>query len=134
MTRLATSFKRFDKAIADAARAVPNELLSVFHRKIALDALTGIVDNNPVLTGQSRGNWQVSNGSPVEGILNTTDKDGARTKANGNAIINQSTPFGVIYITNNLPYIIPLEEGSSGKAPEGMVAITLDRLSEIRVL
>ena len=37
----------------------------------------------------------------------------------------------VIYLTNNLPYAVPLEEGYSKQAPAGMVALTVQDFQSV---
>ncbi len=130
MTRLniATTLPKFNNQVNAFAKTLLNEQLPAFTQKLAFDILAGVVEETPVLTGRARGNWQVSLGSPIESALEIMDQNGEITKAKGNAIIEKMKPFGVVYITNNLPYIEFLEEGTSDKAPDGMVAITLDRL------
>lgn len=129
MTRLASSAAAFDKAVKTFSDNVVGLDLPTFHKKLALDALTGIVLNTPVLTGRARGNWQVSINQPIETMVDKEDRGGNSTISAGSVVINNANPFSVIYITNNLPYILFLEEGSSSKAPGGMVAITLERLT-----
>ncbi len=38
--------------------------------------------------------------------------------------------FQIVYIANNVNYIIYLEDGTSKQAPEGMVAITMQELAD----
>jgi hypothetical protein len=70
-----------------------------------------ITAGTPVDTGRARANWFVSEGAPrLETTESTTPAQ--RPKLEGRT---------VIYITNSLPYIVPLEYGHSGQAPHGMV-------------
>jgi hypothetical protein len=75
--------------------------------------------------GRLRGNWQVESGKPASGTKGI-DPTGSLTIAAGtaNALRNR---LGVpLFITNNLPYAIPVEHGHSQiQAPAGMVRITL---------
>ena len=105
-----------------------DHLVVLVQQKIALQILEGVVNMNPVLTGRSRGNWQVTIGSPASSEINVTDKDGGATITSGSQIIQTITELGAVYITNNVPYIIELEKGTSTQAPQGMVQVTLDRL------
>jgi hypothetical protein len=99
--------------------------VSALARRIELEALKGIVQKTPVDTGRARGNWQVTEGSPAAGTLESVDRSGGPTISKGTGEILAAKPFGKIWITNNLPYIGVLEDGSSLQAPAGMVALTL---------
>ncbi len=100
-------------------------------KKLAFQILEGIVNMTPVDTGRARGNWQVTIGAPSAAVdENRFDKAGGGTISAGAAVISSLTDLGAIYITNNLPYILPLERGHSQRqAPSGMVQVTLDRVS-----
>jgi hypothetical protein len=111
-----------------ASQLLPDQVQAL-GRKIALDALTGVVFLTPVDTGRAKGNWQVSLDVPAEGVVDVIDRSGLQTISRGQSVIAQATRFPtVIWITNNLPYIDELENGSSTQAPNGMVAVTLERL------
>ncbi len=130
-------------------------------RKIALDALTRIVEKTPVDTGRARGNWQVS---PIQPILTELDlgfssparvvgrgkkftKQRQRNKTAsqrlnaqqaaqlalkaGQAVIESQGRVTVLYITDNVPYILFLENGSSRQAPQGMVKLTAQELTSM---
>lgn len=94
-------------------------------RKLALDALRGIIFKSPVDTGRFRGNWNTSLGGADLTVTESTDKGGNTTFMRGSQIVARVDPFGTIFIANNLPYAEKLEEGSSKQAPAGMVAITI---------
>jgi len=95
-------------------------------RKIALGVFRGVELKTPVKTGRARGNWQVTTGSPASGTVDATDPSGGRVLGE---IASKCTAWdpktGAIYLTNNLPYIERLENGSSTQAPSGMVAVTI---------
>lgn len=115
----------------DTRRVAKNidRLVILVQQKVALQLLTGVVNMTPVLTGRARGNWQVTIGAPTTAAVERTDKDGGPTISEGSATIQSITTLGTIYLTNNLPYIVELEKGSSKQAPQGMVQVTLDRVS-----
>ena len=107
-----------------------------FKEKIGCDCFAGIVKRTPVDTGRARGNWMVSLGSAVEAVVDSgpTISDGQSTPSalinQGMSTISKSKPGQDIVISNNLPYIVRLEEGHSKQAPTGMVAHTLARVSK----
>ncbi|MEK9721878.1 MAG: hypothetical protein VW405_00155 [Rhodospirillaceae bacterium] len=104
-------------------KTVP-EKLTTLHRKIALQALEGVVNRTPVDTGRARGNWQTTTGRPAIGEVAGTDQDGGSTVAAGLVPLAGLEPFSSVWITNNVPYIEELEHGSSAQAPAGMVEVT----------
>lgn len=139
-------------------KAMPKEFATGM-RKIGLTALTRFVDRTPVgnpdlwdsleradgtrrpapdgyAGGRARGNWQASINVALVGTVDGVDKSGAKTKTKGFAMIESlldSQAIGsIIYLSNNLPYIIPLEEGHSSQAPAGsIIAITI---AELRIM
>jgi len=93
----------------------------------------------PVDTGWARANWVPKIAAAHEGVVGSRD---AAEAGNINEGVSQSgvasvaagykTPQGPVHITNNVPYIVYLNEGSSKQAPSGFVqaaiikAITFD--------
>ena len=135
-----------------AERAMPDAALAV-QKKIAIDLFSGIIEKNPVgnptlwknpapkgyVGGRSRANWAISITRPV-GAGFGADKEpteGSSTGApiagtqqvEGFAEMAKAKFGGTIWIFNNVRYIKRLEEGWSGQAPAGMVAITLAEIS-----
>ena len=125
-------FARKIDLVAD--KTIPSEVTRVI-RKIALAIDQVTVLATPVDTGRARANWIVtvrgpSTGSGVQPSTNGERGSEARGAANaqrslnaGSTVISQydDEKHAGIFITNNLPYIEFLEEGSSAQAPEGML-------------
>lgn len=89
-----------------------------------------IIDMTPVDTGRAASNWVMSFGGPYSGMLEpyfpgyrgTTAEE--NREAAKNLLAKNAKGFQdglVIYITNNVPYIKDLEDGTSRQAPYGMV-------------
>ena len=104
------------------------------HNKIArvatLELFSGVIKATPVDTGRARGNWQTAPGSPAAGEMERLDKSGGEAIAE----VEAKTPEGagqVTYLSNNLPYIEELENGSSTQAPEGFVRKNMDRVGRM---
>lgn len=96
-------------------------------RKIALDLDTRIVLSTPVDTGRARGNWFPSINTPSNAVNPTaSDRSGSGAINAAAGLIGRAEIGTVIWFTNNLPYILPLENGWSGQAPTGMVDINLN--------
>lgn len=94
-------------------------------RKVLFDLTTSIVKRTPVDTGRLRGNWQFGIGQPAAGTLNVLDAQG--TGAGILASIGGASKVAgtVCYISNNLPYAMPIEYGHSRQAPQGMVRVSV---------
>jgi hypothetical protein len=94
-------------------------------RAVTLSLFNGIIRDTPVDTGRARGNWQTTVGAPASGEI---DRLGASASISE---VEAKTPPGAgqeTYLSNDLPYIVQLEEGTSKQAPEGMVKRNMDRI------
>lgn len=94
---------------------------SNFVRLIALDLYSRITKRTPVDTGRARAGWAISVNAP---------SDYVPPEGSGDVQMIESDISGfdldqVIYIFNNVHYIVYLENGSSDQAPAGMVRISL---------
>jgi hypothetical protein len=108
-----------------------DQVVIIVQQKVAMQLLEGIVNMNPVKSGRSRGNWQVTIGQAATGELGGEEGPwpAAQEAINaGAAVVSSITTLGAIYLTNNVPYITELEKGTSKQAPQGMVQVTLDRI------
>ena len=111
--------KKFNKDAAEAAdRTV---------RAIKFELFNSIIFDTPVDTGRARGNWQTKTGAPPTGLVDRRYGPKAAKEAESNLGHGDCTT----YMTNNLPYIEQLENGSSGKSPEGMVRKNIARIEQI---
>lgn len=94
-------------------------------RRVALAVDTAVVLATPVRTGRARANWQVGLGSAPVGTLAAPSSPGAGASealGRGQATIGEyQGQGGTIHISNNLPYIGALNDGSSKQAPAGFV-------------
>ena len=107
------------------------------HSAVTTATYKGIVTKTPVLTGRARHNWFPTNGAPSEARVEETagvSRTGEPMTAQEVARINTVTrklkglPLGSqeVFISNNLDYILGLEEGKSPKSPpNGMVQNTI---------
>jgi len=100
-------------------------------RKTSLSLLNGLTLRTPVDTGRARGNWQVS---PSDKSNRSVDefRKAAQAIREGTATINSvisQRGFPTITISNNLPYIEKLNEGSSLQAPAKFVELEIQRVT-----
>lgn len=89
-------------------------------RAATIGIFKGIRKDTPVDTGNARNNWQCTIGAPFVG----EDASGSDEQ------ILRTIPRragSVVYLTNNVQYIQPLEYGHSTKSPNGMVRINVAR-------
>ena len=104
-------------------------------QKASIHLLRGVVLRSPVDTGRFRANWQITEGSVFQGVIQdfNAGEDGSSgaAVASGairkgiNTVLGSPKEFPTYYLTNNLPYAIRLENGWSDQAPNGMVALSL---------
>lgn len=104
--------------------------LSIDNAVIAVcaKASTEIIKKTPVDTGRAIGAW-VATIDAIDSYI----AEGIRTEdsALAQALIKAKLAVGHnFYLTNNLPYILKLEYGSSKQAPQGMVRLTVAQISE----
>jgi hypothetical protein len=105
-------------------------------KKLAFDIFADIVANTPIDTGRAMNNWNISVGVHDYSVTSEGGGDGSvqsRKKAKASAEL-ASVKLGVtIWISNSLPYIQFLNEGSSIQAPanfvENAVVANLNALS-----
>jgi len=89
------------------------------------------MSNHPVDTGHARKNWSGSLGTPgtgVRGVYPGMGKSSNIAPFNFAALFARARPFGIIWIYNNVKYIVALENGHSKQAPQGMVEGALNDL------
>ena len=140
---VSTNIADFSKAIDIFVDQVVPEQVLLFQRRLAFDVLVPMVQNTPVRTGRAKGAYIVSNGSPSSRTVperKLRKGQGRKSDAESQAIerraideaskaIGQAVPFGVIWISNNVEYILFLEEGTAKIAPFAMAA---NALNEVR--
>jgi hypothetical protein len=110
-------------------------------KKVGTDMLAKIIERSPVgnpdlwkdppppgyVGGRFRGNWQVTFNAPATTETGRIDPEGDATLHAGQALINAyNSAINSIWLTNTVPYAIPLEYGHSRiQAPNGMARVTV---------
>lgn len=114
-------------------RLVINNLKTERERIVKVAARTileTLVNNTPVDTSKALSNWQASIGAPIDSTRNaiaegkagsTRSTSAAVAFALGEISINKFTVGSVIHITNNLPYIEGLNNGTISTQPGAFV-------------
>lgn len=97
-------------------------------KKLALDIVANLVrapneGGTPVKTGWARANWIPKIGTPVTRPSGSPTSVSGAAQQTGVAEIAATYHFkkGAIYISNNVPYILKLNEGSSKQAAKGFI-------------
>lgn len=122
-----TNVAQFNSALDKAAEKIDGDIVK-FIKMVVLETFKRFIMRNPVITGRSRGNWQVEINRPAEGEVDEGLWDQVLEIAE--AKIAMIPPFSVVHITNNVEYIYYLEYVKrSQQHPEGMVEITLQEMS-----
>lgn len=83
--------------------------------------------------GRFRANWGVQIGAPWAGTIEAKDPTPVGDKSGPTVAAaewkaSEWNGVGSIFLSNNLPYAIPLEYGHSKQAPGGMVRVTIAEL------
>lgn len=99
-------------------------------RKVALKVDQAVVVGTPVDTGRARSNWIASLGTPARSQIEpyAPGETGSTGAKNAKAALDQAKAVVAnyrhgqsVYISNNLPYIGELNDGSSSQAPANFV-------------
>lgn len=130
-SKTTNSVREFNKLIKDHVKKFPEVSFEEVQKRVVFEALKRVVLKTPVDTGKARGNWQVT--------INRVPKTIVDPPARGEIdILNKAVPvldklgFGdTVWISNNVDYMVFLENGHSGQAPKGMVSLTLQELKSI---
>jgi hypothetical protein len=113
---------QFNKRMGTLASRVPKNADRIV-RKAALAIDQTVVMATPVDQGRARANWIAALDAAVETPTDDKDPSGAKAMSQAAGVIAQydGDAHSEIHITNNLPYIGPLNDGSSRQAPAGFV-------------
>lgn len=105
-------------------------------RRVAIVADQAVVSGTPVDTGRARSNWVAQVGANFSGVIDAyvPGQGGSTGAQNIQAALDQAEAVisqyesgfdQFISISNNLPYIGELNNGSSAQAPANFVEIAL---------
>lgn len=125
-----TNLLQFQKRVSKFARDLPDSKVVPFQKRVAIQALRGFVQRTPVDEGRARGGWQLEVGSPPPSQVDRTSQ-GAIGEEDPGLVAEETSKLAalrrwqIVYVVNNVPYIIYLDEGSSSQAPAGIVDVTV---------
>ena len=128
MTRVFSSLLSFADDLESLAVAIEGDVLEDTKRTVR-EVFPALVEATPVKTGEARGGWQISLGAPLENNPERLAPGAVETIPIELAKIESMTLEDVVFITNNVPYIVRLDQdGYSPQAPDGIVDATLEDL------
>lgn len=117
----------FDKAIDGVLANVEKGIRDEVMAKVAMDTLRNFQRVTPRKTGRARAGWNTTvDSAPSEWAPDAGYKSYKVTSFNGENIIKFDS---VINFSNNVEYIVFLEQGKSQQAPGGMIQPVLSRLT-----
>lgn len=106
-------------------------------KKIVLDTVANLIETTPVDTGWARANWLPGIGGAPTNEAPRPDNGQGIVSAGGRqsaAVASFATSYnlrqGEVFIVNNVPYILQLNEGSSRQAPAGFVQAAIRKAVE----
>lgn len=113
-----------DKVIAKLEFATGEEVVDLVFRIHG-----GLVEETPVDTGWARNNWIPAVGRPVAEPAGEPGKPEPGVATRGLAEVGtvKNILEAPVYISNNVPYILRLNAGSSTQAPAGFVEKIIQR-------
>ena len=96
---------------------------------ITLDVTANLIEDTPRDTSWARSNWvpaigrsvDETNGSPLS-VSTAAQQAGIAKVATGYTLSK-----GKVFVSNNVPYILPLNDGHSKQAPAGFVQLAILR-------
>lgn len=95
---------------------------------MALRSLELVTQNTPTDTGHAKSNWVLSVGAPYLRIDGSKEAVSTSAQAAGISRIKRyRIGEGAIFLTNNVPYIVLLNLGSSTQAPAEFVERSLEQ-------
>ena len=101
--------------------------------KITLDVTANLIETTPVDTGWARANWIPAIGAPIvrdlTGVEATVQNASLGAGEQQQALVAVVTGYklarGAVFVSNNVPYIIKLNDGFSRQAPSGFVQMAI---------
>ena len=101
--------------------------------RLGLNITANLIEDTPVDVGWARANWVPTIGASRESPETSQPSDAqvatqlARQAAGQAGLLSYKLPRGAIFISNNVPYIGRLNDGSSTQAPAGFIQASIRR-------
>lgn len=117
--------REFNRQLDRFAKSIPAALVPRLTSAVSLAVLRGVVLKTRVKTGRARGGWQLGVGSEPTTSPLVLDKEGSQTinKAAGRLRAGVAAePYAKVFITNNVVYILVLNDKLGDKMIERTLA------------
>lgn len=115
------------RVIIGAVRAFTDQAV----QRLTLNIVNRLIEDTPKDTGWAAANWVPQIGGPFRGTAGTKEAaiggnlDESTQQVGIASLLAYRLKQGPISITNNAPYILELNEGSSQKAPAMFIQIAI---------
>jgi hypothetical protein len=123
-----TNIRQFNQGLDKAWKASIDEL-TTRQKALSFLAFKGIIGNTPVKKGRLRGGWTMQVAVPDERVPPPVGKN-AKLPPPAPGSLAGLKAFDVVYINNQLPYAVAIEDGHGGRPPGVMVEHTLNVLAQ----
>lgn len=102
----------------DLGKVVGEEL-----QKLSLEIDARLISRTPRDTGAAKANWIVTIGNPTDATVTNFSQSNAAivAKRNGEEVIRKAKMGDIVFIQNNLPYLVRLNDGWSQQAPKKFI-------------
>lgn len=110
----------FSSDIAKFAKKTDSNIEEVMQAS-AISTFSAVIMRTLVLTGRARGNWIYTTEKAASGTVETGPDKSESDTGSSSAIAKAIKKGHTHILTNNLPYIEPMENGGVNRAPVGMV-------------
>lgn len=114
------------RSINKAVRSIEKELgipVRDVVNKLGLDLWGDVTRLSPVQTGRYRAAWNLNENTPD--LSTPVASEGANSVPPPGPPSQASGVYPVLFLTNAVPYAAELEEGTSLKAPDGVLKVAL---------
>jgi len=113
----------FSVAVRKFADALGMDLVAVLTRT-GMELQERAAALTPVDTGRARASWNLA----VDTVDPENAPKGNTNKKYGNRDVKGAKPTSTLFVSNNLPYIVQLERGSSRQNPKGMLRVAVPQM------
>lgn len=125
MDRMYGSMEEFGQALSNLGERVGNNAQQVFKKAVFM-FLQQVAMRTPVDTGRARAGWQLT----ADNTSDYVPPPGDYSDYDISAIPNVPNAVSFYCISNNVEYILALEDGHSKQAPAGMIALTMAEFAD----
>lgn len=98
--------------------------------RISVNVTAELIEATPVDTGWARANWVPAIGAPFIGPGTSMGNVTSQRQQQQSGVASVATSYklsrGAVFVSNNVPYITRLNDGSSAQAPKAFVQAAIN--------